>query len=201
MSALWLGFAAFVVTAATPGPSTLAIMATSLAHGRAAGVRFALGVVTGSCIWGLVAALGLGALLAAVGWALALLKLLGGIYLLWLAWKSARAALSPTPAAGPVPAPRRLWSGGLALHLTNPKAVLGWSAVIAVGLPADAGTAHIAVLLGGCAGLAVAINLGYALVFASAPAVRAYRAARRAVEGTLAALFAAAGIGLLAARA
>lgn len=199
MSTLILGFLAFILTAATPGPSTLAIMATSLAHGRAAGLRFAAGIVTGSCFWGLLAALGLGAILATVGWALMVLKLAGGAYLIWLAIKAARSAMRATPPTeGEARVPRRLWAQGLALHLTNPKAVLGWSAVIAVGLPSGAGPAHIAPLLSGCAALAVAINLGYAIVFSTPSAIAAYSRVRRAVDGTVAVLFAGAGIGLLA---
>lgn len=76
--------------------------------------------------------------------------------------------------------------------------LLGWSAVIAVGLPAGASLLHIVLLLGGCAVLATGINLGYALIFSSAPLVARYQLARRWIEGTMAALFASAGIGLLA---
>ena len=201
MTTVLLGFLAFIVTAATPGPSTLAIMSTALAHGRMAGLRFAAGVVTGSCFWGLLAALGLGAILATVGWAMMALKYAGAAYLIWLAIKSARSALRGGPRNDGVQAtrpPRRLWAQGLALHLTNPKAVLGWSAVIAVGLPSGAGLPHICVLLAGCAVLAVLINLGDALVFSTPAAIAAYRRAQRAIDGGVAFLFGSAGISLLA---
>ncbi len=200
MTLFLIGWLTFVITAATPGPSTLAIMATSLAHGRRAGLLFALGVCAGSVFWGMVAALGLGTLLANVAWALGALKIAGGLYLLWLAWKAARSAMGPDRPAVP-PAQGQLMRAGAALHLTNPKAVLGWSAVIAIGLPPGAGAGYITVLLVGCAALALAVNLGYAFAFSAAPLAAAYRRARRAIDATVAGLFAVTGIGLLAWRA
>lgn len=35
----------------SPGPATLAISSTSMAHGRGAGVALATGVVAGSAVW------------------------------------------------------------------------------------------------------------------------------------------------------
>ncbi|MEO1458140.1 MAG: LysE family translocator [Pseudomonadota bacterium] len=200
MSALLIGYAAFVATSISPGPSVLAIMATSLAHGRAAGLRFALGVVAGSCIWGVLAASGVTAALAAAAWTLSALKIAGALYLLWLAWKSARAAASSAPRAMPSQSrePGRFFARGVALHLTNPKAILGWASIVALGLPPGAGPAEIVLLLSGCAVLSLAINLGYALAFALPPVARAYRAARRLVEAAFAGLFATAAVGLLA---
>lgn len=196
MSALLVGYLAFIVTSVSPGPSVVAIMATSLSRGRAAGLRFAGGVVCGSCFWGLLAAAGVGALLESVGWALSALKIAGGLYLLWMAYKAGRSALCPDgPAA--IPPSGRFWVRGLTLHLTNPKAVFGWISIVALGLPHDASVAHVLMLLGGCAALAVVVNLGYALIFSTPALVRAYASVRRVAEGVFAAFFGAAGIGLL----
>ncbi|MEM7506248.1 MAG: LysE family translocator [Pseudomonadota bacterium] len=191
------GWAMFVFTAAAPGPSVFAIMGTSLAHGRASGLRFASGVCTGSVFWGILSAFGVGLILQTVGWALLVLKFAGAAYLLWMAWKAAKSAMATTPPRTSLPA-NGFYAAGLALHVTNPKAVFGWAATVAVGLPSGAGGSDIALFLIVCAGLAVVINLGYALLFSTAPLVRGYRAARRWIEGTFAAIFAAAGLGLLA---
>lgn len=197
MSTLFLGWAVFIVAAASPGPSTFAIMGTSLAHGRRAGLGFASGVVTGSVFWGVMSATGVSLVLQAAGWALTALKLVGGAYLLWLAYKAARSAARRDMAQPDVPK-RGFYLSGLMLHLSNPKAVFGWAATVAVALPASSQTADIVLFLGGCAVLAVVINLGYALAFSAAPLARAYRRARRWIEGAFAACFGAAGIGLLA---
>lgn len=198
MSALWLGYAVFAAAAAAPGPSTMAIMGLALAQGRRAACAFAMGVVCGSCLWGLAAAAGVTAILASSAWALSALKGAGALYLAWMAWNAGRAALSAAAPAARPPARSAHWRRGVALHLTNPKAMLGWASVIAVGLPVGSGAGHVALLLGGCAAMAVVINLGYAMAFSAEGPARAYRAARRWIEGGLAALFGAAALGLLA---
>lgn len=196
MTTFFLGWLTFFTLCASPGPSVFAIMGTSLAQGRSAGMRLAAGVTTGSVFWGVVSATGVAMLLQTVGWALTALKIAGGLYLLWLAFKAARAATRKS--APPPKAPRAgFYAAGLALHLTNPKAVFSWSATVAVGLPAGAGASDVATFLLGCAILAVCVNFGYALTFSTAPLVRGYASARRWIEGAFAAVFAAAGIGLL----
>ncbi|MEM8992363.1 MAG: LysE family transporter, partial [Pseudomonadota bacterium] len=107
-------------------------MATSLALGRGDGMAFATGV----CFWGLVAATGLGVLLATVGWLFGAPKIAGALHLLWLAYKSMRSAVRSESSAGIAIGRAGLWRRGVAVHLTNPKAVLGWAAVIAVGVGA-----------------------------------------------------------------
>ncbi|MEE3098681.1 MAG: LysE family transporter [Pseudomonadota bacterium] len=201
MSALWLGFAAFAVASASPGPTTLAIMATGLGHGRRAALGLAAGVVAGSCTLGALAAGGLAAVLASAAWALIALKIAGALYLARLAWKMARSAATPDAPEGSPPAlaPRPLgaWMRrGLAMHVANPKPIFGWAAIITVGLPAEAGPGDAFVLLAGCAAMAVAINFGYALIFSTAPLMRAHARARRRIDAVFATLFAAAAAAL-----
>jgi threonine/homoserine/homoserine lactone efflux protein len=197
---LAIAFAVYAVATASPGPATLAIMGSALAEGRARALALAGGVMAGSVAWGLAAAFGLAVVLHEIAWALVALKIAGGLYLLWLALRAARSALRP----GPPPVPRRgrgpAFRIGLGIHLTNPKAVLSWAAIMAIGLPAEAGAAHLALLLGGCAGLGALIFGGYAVAFSAPPLARGYARARRAVEAALAVLFGAAGIRLIAGR-
>lgn len=86
------------------------------------------------------------------------------------------------------------------MHLTNPKSVLAWIALVTLGLGPDASAHTVAAILGGCAVLSVTIFCGYAIVFSTAPMVRIYRRARRWIEATLAIFFGAAGIQLLFSR-
>jgi threonine efflux protein len=69
-----------------------------------------------------------------------------------------------------------------------------------LGLGAQATPQTVAVILAGCAVLSVTIFCGYALVFSTAPMIRAYRRARRWIEGTLALVYATAGLKLLYSR-
>ncbi len=59
--------AAFVASS-SPGPATLALAGTSMASGRAAGLALASGITTGSLIWSVAAAMGLGGLMLANAW-------------------------------------------------------------------------------------------------------------------------------------
>ncbi|XHY16993.1 hypothetical protein SuNHUV7_17860 (plasmid) [Pseudoseohaeicola sp. NH-UV-7] len=114
---------AALLAGASPGPATLAIAGTSMTSGRRAGLALASGVTTGSFVWSVSAAFGLAAVMLANAWAFEIIRYAGAGYLLFLAYKSARSALQgaqlKTPAL--VLSPRRAYSKGLALHLTNPK--------------------------------------------------------------------------------
>lgn len=201
---LLLLYAAYLITIASPGPSNMAIMGTAMSQGRRPAVALALGIVTGSQTWALLAAAGLSAVLTAYAEALFVIKIAGGLYLLYLAFKSAKSALSARlPQKGSSSAPAGLatsYRRGLLLHLTNPKAILGWMAIMSLGLGPNAAPYTLHAILGGCAALGVIVFVGYALLFSTAPMVRAYQRAQRWIEGTLALVFGYAGVRLLMAR-
>ena len=119
---LLLAWSAYVLGTGSPGPSNLAIMATAMNEGRRSAVALAAGVVTGSWFWGLAAFFGLSALLATYSQALVVLKILGGLYLLWLGLRSARSAWSarPPPSATAVSASLRRTYPVSYTHLTLP---------------------------------------------------------------------------------
>jgi len=199
---LLLVFAAYAIAAGSPGPSTMRIMGVAMNQGRRAGLALAAGVVTGSISWGLMAATGVSALLTRYAQALIVLKLFGGLYLLFLAFKAGRAAFASDhvarAAAADVAVPGlSLYRRGLLMHLSNPKAVLAWIALFTLGLGPDASPETVGIILGGCFVLSITIFCGYALLFSTAPMVRLYRLARRWIEGVLATLFGIAGVRLL----
>src|SRR5207237_2572073 len=68
----------------TPGPDTVYILGRSVAQGREAGVASALGICAGSIFHTCAAALGLSAILATSALAFGAIKLLGGVYLIFL---------------------------------------------------------------------------------------------------------------------
>lgn len=206
-SALATAAAAFCVAAASPGPATLATASVAMAHGRRAAFAFGAGLSLGLALWGLVAALGLGAFLLQSATAMTVLRLLGGAYLLYLAWKSAQAAFSAAPAvsldAGPARATEaRVWvRRGFLLNATNPKAVLAWAAVLALGTSSEAGVAQLWAAFAVCATLGAAIYVCYAVAFSVARMRAGYVRARRGVEAASAIFFGAAGARLIAGRA
>jgi threonine/homoserine/homoserine lactone efflux protein len=205
---LLLVYTAYVIAAGSPGPSTMRIMGVAMEQGRRAALALAAGVVTCSVFWGVMAATGISAVLARYAEALVVLKVFGGLYLLFLALKAGQAALTPDESVAPraeageaPPSSVALYRQGLLMHLGNPKSVLAWIALMTLGLGPDAPWHSVAVILGGCAVLSVTIFCGYAVVFSTAPMVRLYRRARRWIEGVLAVFFGFAGLRLLLSRA
>lgn len=204
---LLIVFTAYVIAAGSPGPSNIRIMGVAMNNGRRAGLALAAGVISGSLFWGLSAATGVSALLARYAEALIVLKIFGGIYLLYLAARAAQSALTsdPTTTTGPTraetpPSYGALYRHGLITHLANPKAVLAWIALVTLGLGGDASWQDVATILVGCGVLSVTIFGGYALLFSTAPMIRLYRRARRGIEGVLAIFFGFAGLRLLLSR-
>ena len=205
LHSLLLVFTAYIIGAASPGPSNMRIMGVAMHHGRRSALMLAAGVISGSFFWGSLAAAGVSAVLTQYAQALVVLKAVGGIYLLFLAIKAGRSALTSdekfaTQTVAPSVSALRLYQRGLLMHLTNPKALLGWVATMTLGLGPGASTLTVAIILAGCAVLSVTIFCGYAIVFSTAPMIRGYRKARRWIEGALAVVFGVAGIKLLLAR-
>ena len=140
--------------AAAVGPISLLVIRRTLAEGRVVGLVSGLGVATADGTYGAIAAFGLGAITDLLVGGQRILGLVGGVFLLWLAWQTARA--EPTePAASPE---RR---GGLAgaylstlgLTLTNPMTILSFAALfaglgIAPGNVAGAASLTLGVFLG-----------------------------------------------------
>lgn len=91
---LLIVYTAYVIAAGSPGPSNMRIMGVAMARGRGAALVLASGVVSGSIFWGLMASTGISALLARYAQALLVLQVFGGLYLLFLAFRAGRAALT-----------------------------------------------------------------------------------------------------------
>ncbi len=185
-----LAYSAFLLAIASPGPNIIAVIGTSMSVGRSSGVALALGVASGSFTWALLTVVGLSALLAAYSSALMFIKIFGGLYLLWLAYKAFRSAATPdgavvaTSAAGD-----RLYLRGLAIQMTNPKAALHWIAIVAIGLGPDQPLwVGVALVLSATA-LSLVGHLAYAVTFSTQPVIAFYRRARRWIEGGLGLFF------------
>ena len=194
--------AAFLATA-SPGPSTLAIAGTAMAHGRVHALALGAGIVCGSWSWSVAAALGLGAVMQANAWMFELLRYFGAGYLLFLAYKSARSALAPGStklraiSAGRY---RTAYGKGLAMHLTNPKAILFFGALFSVGVPVSASPSEIALVVVAIGMQSLIVFVAYALLFSNARIVTAYLRLRRWFESVFALAFGLAGLRLLTAR-
>ncbi|KEC73755.1 leucine efflux protein [Rhizobium leguminosarum bv. phaseoli CCGM1] len=201
MQDLLVVYIAYIVAAGSPGPSNMAIMNVAMSQGRRPALALAAGVITMSTCWGLIAATGISTLLVGYAHALLFLKIAGGLYLLWLAWRAARSAAAADAPARKLARPSTdlgvLYRRGILMHLGNPKAVLAWVAIMSLGLKPGASPEMAVTAFGGCVLFGISIFAGYALLFSTAPMVHGYARARRWIEASLAVFFAGAGSRLL----
>lgn len=200
-----LAYSAFLLSIMSPGPNVLAILGTSMSAGRRPGLGLATGVAAGSFCWALLTVTGLSALLAAYAAALTVIKVVGGLYLLWLAFKAFRSAASKhdiaaTTLAGAPRSPLGYFLRGYTIQMTNPKAALAWVAIISLGLQPDAPLWVGFVIVAGTSLLSLAIHLVYALAFSTAAMLRLYGRARRWIQAALGLFFGFAGLKLLGSR-
>lgn len=113
-----------------PGPANLFSTATGMARGWRAALAAVAGMNTATLIWYGGAALGLGALVAAFPAVFKGLRVVGAVYLLWLAWGAFRGqGDAPGTSARPVRA-GGAFRDGFAVQIANPKILLFFTAVL-----------------------------------------------------------------------
>lgn len=186
-------YAILVVAASSPGPAVAMLLGTATAQGRGPALLAALGIATGSVIINIGTLLGVGLILAEAAWAMQLLRLLGAAYLGWLAvmaFRKAAAARAVPVLDTPRRTPWRHFAAGFLLQITNPKAVVFWLAIAAVGATAGGGVLVHALFVAGAFAISFGCHAAWALVLSAAPVRRAYGRARRGIEASLGIFFA-----------
>ena len=180
----------------SPGPAMLIAMHANLTNGRLAGIAAGLGLATTASLWTLAALLGLDALFTAVPLAYSVMKVLGGLYLMWVAvqtWRSAAAPLGATKPQGQGRAFRR----GLLSNLYNPKAVLFSAAALALVVPKDISPAGIGIVTLNHFLFEVFLYTLLAFVLSTPMVQRGYLSAKRWIDRVAASLLGALGLRLL----
>ncbi len=110
----------------TPGPDMSLFLSRTIASGRGAGIASALGANLGCVVHTLLAAFGVSALVAASHTGFLILKIVGAVYLLWLAVDAVRNGSSLNVGAVERKPASFISSFmmGITINLTNPKVVL-----------------------------------------------------------------------------
>lgn len=194
---------AALVALPSPGPATLAIAGTSMASGRKIGMTLGLGVFCGSLTWSFSAAFGLSALMLANVWIFDSIRYIGAGYLIYLAYRSARAALA---GKGQSTTPIQITSAwiafrrGYAIHITNPKAVLFFGSLYSIGVPQNASVSDLITVIAAVGAMSFTCFIGYGWLFSIASVRRAYEKLHRAFSTLFALAFGAVGIKLLTTR-
>lgn len=123
----FLGFlAAALLITATPGPDNLMVLGLGMSKGRKHGMAFGLGCALGCLSHTALAVAGVSALVAASPTAFTLLKIGGGLYLVWLGLQALRSTGSVRvgEAAPTSQSASRLFLRGVLANAINPKVVL-----------------------------------------------------------------------------
>ncbi|SDZ21989.1 LysE family translocator [Pseudomonas sp. NFIX28] len=115
--------AAALLMVLTPGPNMIYLISRSICQGRRAGVTSLVGVVAGFFVHLFAAAIGLTAVFMTVPVAYEVLKWVGALYLMWLAWQALKpGARSPFEAQQlPPDSSRKLILMGFLTSALNPK--------------------------------------------------------------------------------
>ena len=147
---LWLFAITVLVLNATPGVDLMFTLTRTLQHGVRGGVAAALGINAGCVLHTLAAAFGLAAVLAASATAFNVVKWVGAVYLVWLAWGMLRMAWHGPPApqdtaarargaaAAPLPSLGATFRQGLLTNALNPKVALFFLALLPQFIATDA---------------------------------------------------------------
>jgi threonine/homoserine/homoserine lactone efflux protein len=123
---------AALLLAVMPGPGLFYVAGRTLASGRTDGLASCLGTMLGGLAHVAAGAIGVSALLMASAAAFSVLKLLGGIYLLFLALQLWRSASSAPSASQPLRSAdsRRAFLHAVAVEAANPKTAAFFLALI-----------------------------------------------------------------------
>lgn len=125
----------------SPGPSFILVAQTALSKSRKEAIAVSIGMGVGSTVFAIIASIGLFVLLESVPWVYTTLKLIGGSYLCFLAYKMWRSS-------GDVMAISKrnnqsqngllkMFSVGLFTQLSNPKTAIIFASAFAAFLPKE----------------------------------------------------------------
>ncbi len=190
----------FALTFLGPGPNLLVVVQSGLSAGRAAGIAAGLGVAAGDAIYAALGLLGMAAIIGESGGLFTAIKVAGGLYLLWLAWKMLRGGselqLDQAPRAS-FAMPTNLFLRGLVTDLANPQTVLFFASIFAVTLTATTPAWAKVLSWVGIVAASALWRCALSLVFSRERMRSAYARWQQAIERLAGVAFAAFGAKLL----
>ncbi len=204
INGLMIGRTALAIAAIAPGPNLMAVASTALGAGRNRAAMIAAGVATGTLVWAFTASLGLTAIFTAYPWTMDALRIVGGLYLIYLGLRALLAAKRGTASSirhdGADLTAIRAWRRGLAVIAANPKAALFWASIATLVAAPSASIGLNAVFAFGSMAVSFTVYTIYAVLF-SLPVMRnGYQRVTRYVEVVFGSLFCLFGLRLLVMR-
>lgn len=130
----WFMFSVIaLVSIISPGPAVLLSVTNGIRHGLTPSIYSSLGNITGIFFISGAAALGLGAVLQTSNLLFVIIKIVGAVYLVYLGIRQWRVRenifINPITPADPGPRNHKLYIQGLMVAVSNPKAVLFFTAL------------------------------------------------------------------------
>lgn len=121
--------AVFVLASAalslSPGPDNIFVLTQSAMQGRRAGMLVTLGLCTGLFVHTGMVTFGLAAIFQTSEFAFNALKIIGGLYLLYLAWHAVRSNAAEINTVNDAPTHwKALYLRGIIMNITNPKVAI-----------------------------------------------------------------------------
>jgi threonine/homoserine/homoserine lactone efflux protein len=148
METNWPAFLVVLVVAyVIPGPDFAIILRHATRHWRQ-GMAAALGAQAGLCVHMVLAVLGLSVVLAQHAGALTVIRVVGGLYLVYLGGRMITSTLGRRPEETGLPAGERFRSAfrhGFMTNVTNPKALLFFASVLPQFVVAGSGPVGVQV--------------------------------------------------------
>ena len=118
-----------LLLAMTPGPDTFLVLRFSLQNSRS-GLAAATGSALGSLLWAFAVAVGLASLLEQSATAYRIVKIAGGLYLIYLGYKLWRAPIVTPDAPAPALSLKRIFAHAYAVTALNPKSIIFFIAFV-----------------------------------------------------------------------
>ena len=138
----------------TPGLDTVLALRTAAVEGPKRAMMAAAGIALGCLCLAVAASIGLGALVAASQYAYNVLRVVGGIYVIWLGGRMLMRAFSGGATDNPVTAPAlpddgRSWLlRGFLTNILNPKVGVFYVSILPLFIPPNVNVMGFSMLLG-----------------------------------------------------
>lgn len=138
-----------LLIAMSPGPAAVLTIRAAANEGARAALMLSLGLALGVTLWAMAALAGLSLVFEVMPWLQTGLRIIGGLFLIWIGISLWRHASDPLPDPG-ARAPRSAGSAvtlGVWTNLANPKALAYFAAVFTGVLPSGMTWAEAAMIL------------------------------------------------------
>lgn len=152
--------AASALLSLAPGPDNIFVLTLSAVNGRESGLLVTLGLCTGLMFHTAAVVLGVAAVFQVNAVAFTALKIIGGCYLLYLAWQAFRASSKHLESTERVNlGSMALYKRGLIMNITNPKVAIFFLAFLPQFADASRGSIAVQMIVLGAIFIVVALMI------------------------------------------